>query len=768
MQDEARIEELTTALTKNRDLYYNEGRPEISDDEYDSLFRELESLELAAGIPDGDRFTQKVGAPTDADPSDTVRHEVPMLSLDNARNEEEFDKWLSKSETATGGPIELLCEHKVDGLSVSLLYENGSLTRAATRGDGAEGKDITANIKAVDDIPNELTGDFPERIEVRGEIYMSRARFDELNESLEVPMANPRNAASGAVMLKDPDRVKERGLSLWAYDTTHPFGSGSEMLKALSSYGLPVNGAYEVLIGLSDAAAAYDRFLKGRDYLPFDIDGMVIKANSVEDRKTLGTGSRAPKWAIAWKFPAQEKHTVLQSIETAVGRTGRVTPYAVVSPVEVDGSTVSKATLHNAAWLSQKDVRPGDTVVIRKAGDIIPEVVAPIISLRPEGSEPYEFPTVCPSCGTPLAPREDGPDMYCSNSDCHGRKVRELMYFSSKAAMDIDGLGESWAERLVSSGLVSYLPDLYDLSPDDMQRVLISTDRLSALPDITTAVRSASVKQDAKAYVDLIDTLKAGHLPGSDELLKEARTKIWAPIKSAKVAKSYKDVTGPCVSDPFSPIPSAVKEAAFELAVKVKSAYNDLMAARTDPPKIDRSIEILHRSIQASKNQPVRRLITGLGIELVGRRVSMRITKSYPTISALTSASENDIAALDKVGPAAAANAVAYFSSPEGSEVLARFDKASVGTAEADPAAETAVSKGRVLVTGTFSEPRTAIQARLESLGWEIAGSVSKSLAFIALGDAPGASKIAKAEKLGIRLIGPDELWDFAQNSDAT
>ncbi|HET6793333.1 MAG TPA: NAD-dependent DNA ligase LigA, partial [Acidimicrobiales bacterium] len=470
-----RAEELRAVIGHHDVLYHQLDQPEISDADYDALVRELRAIEEAH--PDlvvADSPTQQVGAA----PSPLfapVVHRVPMMSLDNAFSLEEMEAWAKRMDRYISGQVSFVCELKIDGVAMALTYEDGVLTRAATRGDGRVGEDVTANVRTVKVIPERLELDpAPALMEVRGEIYMPAASFEELNRRQEEiggrMFANPRNSAAGSLRQKDASITASRDLSFWAYELV---GAGdrdgpglpthSATLDLLRRAGLPVNPAIQVLDSLAAVHDFCRRWEEHRHDLDYEIDGVVVKVDDLAQRAELGHTSKAPRWAIAYKFPPEERTTLLKGIMVSIGRSGKATPFAQLEPVFVGGSTVGLATLHNEDQVRLKDVRPGDTVIVRKAGDVIPEVVGPVTSLRPEGLEEWRFPSTCPSCGGPLVRLEGESDTYCTNADCPAQRVQRIVHFASRGAMDIEGLGEQRAQQIIEAGLVSDPSDLYHL-----------------------------------------------------------------------------------------------------------------------------------------------------------------------------------------------------------------------------------------------------------------------------------------------------------------
>jgi DNA ligase (NAD+) len=486
-----RILELRQQIRHHEDCYYLRSAPEISDAEFDRLLHELERLE--AEHPDlvtPDSPTQRVGGTT-KDGFATVEHLVPMLSLDNAYNEEElraFDERVRKGAGAGTAAIAYVAELKIDGLSIALTYEDGRLVRGATRGDGVRGEDVTPNVRTIRRIPLSLSEPVPGRIEVRGEVYLPRAHFERINREREQegePLyANPRNVAAGTMRNLEPSVVARRKLGAFIYQLVRPptdlppkggsYLTHSSTLDALSRLGLPIEPHWQRCEGIDAVVAFCQSWADRRHDLEFDTDGVVIKVDDLALRDRLGTTAKFPRWATAFKFPAQQVHTKLLRIDVNVGRTGANTPYAVLEPVFVAGSTISMATLHNAEDIARKDFREGDTVVIEKAGDVIPRVVAPVLALRPADAIPWVMPSTCRACGSELARDEEEVVWRCENTSCPARLRRSLEHFAARSAMNIEGLGESLVDHLIEHGLVHDFGDLYHLAADQLEALVVA------------------------------------------------------------------------------------------------------------------------------------------------------------------------------------------------------------------------------------------------------------------------------------------------------
>ncbi len=474
----ARVTELRELIEYHNDRYFARDAPEISDAEYDALVRELVDLETRhPELVTPDSPTQHPGGA----PSATfahVEHLVPMFSLDNAFNLEELLAWGKRIERLVPGVVRFVAEPKMDGLAMSLLYENGRLTRGATRGDGVTGEDVTANVATIGSVPKRLSGRQPPAVlEVRGEVFMPLESFEALNRRQSEAdgrlFANPRNAAAGSLRQKDPGITASRDLGIFCYQLGAMEGgpvlfTHVETLDWLREVGFPVNPLIEAFDSLGAVHAFCEGMLEQRHSLPYEIDGVVVKVDDLGRRDELGFTSKAPRWALAYKFPPEEKNTILRNIMVSIGRTGRATPFAELEPVFVGGSTVGLATLHNQDEVARKDVRIGDTVIVRKAGDVIPEVVGPVKTVRKRGARKWTFPTECPVCGGPLVRLEGEADHRCVNFDCPAQRVQRIVFFAGRGAMDIEGLGEERVRQFVDAGLLSDAGDLYSLAVEQL------------------------------------------------------------------------------------------------------------------------------------------------------------------------------------------------------------------------------------------------------------------------------------------------------------
>ena len=482
-KDAARAAELNRILNHAAYAYYALDNPELTDAEFDRLLIELQQLEAAyPELVTEDSYTQRVGGYV-SEQFEPVLHAARMYSMDDAMNLEELDAWLSRTDEALGAsptnPVAYTCELKIDGLGVALTYRDGQFVRAATRGDGSTGENVTANVLTISDVPRELAlagleqvenRGLNQSIEVRGEVYMPKHSFIRLNEDADAagkqPFANPRNAAAGSLRQKDPKITAHRDLETFIYAVADegPLDVHSqwEFLNWLRSCGFNVNPHARRCLSAQEVHDFCAQALEQRGDLNYDIDGVVVKVDSFASQEALGFTSRAPRWAIAFKFPPEEKQTVLREIRIQVGRTGVLTPVAEFDPVTVAGSTIARATLHNLDEIRRKNVREGDTIIVHKAGDVIPEVVGPVLSLRPADAVEFQMPATCPSCGSPVIQEEGEVAFRCVSIDCPAQAVERLIHWGSRKAMDIDGLGDELINRMVEEGVLSDVADFYD------------------------------------------------------------------------------------------------------------------------------------------------------------------------------------------------------------------------------------------------------------------------------------------------------------------
>jgi DNA ligase (NAD+) len=475
-----RAEALRTELRYHDHLYHALDAPEISDADYDALLRELKSIESA--YPDlvtPDSPTQKVGSK----PSELfapIEHSSPLLSLDNAFDDASLDAWYDRVVRALGSSPALTCEPKIDGLSVAVVYERGKLKRGATRGDGRVGEDVTANVVTLASLPKKLTSKSPPSwLEIRGEVFLYKRDFNDLNDKQrsegKAPYANPRNLAAGALRQKDPEVTRARPLTIYLHGLVRidgeRFRSYSDAMKACSDWGLPIHPLSRTVPTLEDAKMFIKDIAEKRSSLDHEIDGVVIKVNDVAAQEELGSTAKAPRWAIAYKLPPEQAMTTLRDIQISIGRTGQATPFAVLEPVRVGGVTVSMATLHNEHEVARKGFMIGDTVIVQRAGDVIPEVVAPVVAKRDGSERPFVMPDVCPVCAAPLTSKEGEASRRCENVACAAQVWGRIVHFASRHAMDIEGMGEQTAQTLIDLNLVKDPGDIFTLNADKLARM---------------------------------------------------------------------------------------------------------------------------------------------------------------------------------------------------------------------------------------------------------------------------------------------------------
>jgi DNA ligase (NAD+) len=654
-----RVEALRAEIAEHNRRYHTEDAPTISDAEFDELVRELRRYEEEfPELVTPTSPTQQVGSA----PSTlfaTVHHRQPMMSLDNAFSSEDLEAWGQRLERRLGAgpdddPVDYVTELKIDGVAISLLYEGGRLVQAATRGDGRAGEDVTANVATIEAIPERLPKGAPEVLEVRGEIYMSSTAFEALNagraEAGERLFINPRNSAAGSLRQKDPKVTASRELSIWTYQLGEiqggpRFTRHRETLDFLASVGLPVNPEIKVLPNLQEVHAYCERWEEHRHDLDYEIDGVVVKVDDLARRGELGSTSHAPRWAIAYKFPPEERTTKLLDILVSVGRTGRATPYARLEPVFVGGANVGQATLHNEDQVRAKDVRPGDTVVVRRAGDVIPEVVGPVLADRKKRSKPWTFPTTCPCPRESTLVRPDGEsDTRCVDLQCPFQIHGAIEHFASRGALDIEGFGERTVRLFLEMGLIGDIGDVFTIDWDEVRGL-----------------------------------------------------------------------------DGFG----------------------------------DVSIANLHRAIDAARERPLANLLVGLNIRHVGPSGAVALAQTFGHLDAIMDAPVDAMAKADGVGTVIAQAVHEWFADEGHRAVIEKLRKAGVNFTGPEKADVPQVLEGMsVVVTGTLeSYSREEAETAITSRGGKSPGSVSKKTTALVVGEGPGASKLTKAEELGVPIL---------------
>ncbi|MBB6403501.1 NAD-dependent DNA ligase LigA [Arthrobacter sp. AZCC_0090] len=694
-------ENLADLVRKYRYAYYQEDAPTVSDAEFDSLYRRLEELEaLHPELVSNDSPTQEVGGEVSAAFA-AVEHLQRMYSLEDVFSLDELEAWVRKAEASVeklgtaATRIAWLTELKIDGLAVNLLYRDGKLVRAATRGDGTTGEDITHNVLTIREIPRQLSGSgFPSEVEIRGEVFIPSKAFAEFNEALieagKAPLANPRNAAAGSLRQKDPAETAKRPLRMFVHGIGAREGldssSQSETYKLLEEWGLPVSPYLKVLDSFEEVLDFIKHFGEHRHDLLHEIDGIVVKIDDFATQRALGYTSRVPRWAVAYKYPPEEVHTKLLDIQVNVGRTGRVTPYGVMVPVKVAGSTVEMATLHNQDVVKAKGVMIGDIVVLRKAGDVIPEIVGPVLALRDQQDPPvreFVMPTECPSCHTPLAPAKEGDvDIRCPNAKSCPSQLRErVFHVASRGAFDIEALGWEAAIALTQPAEPETPPlrneaALFSLKPEDLAEVRIR---------------------------------------------REKRSK-------------------------------GVGTGTFDLV-----PYFYSKATAKTPSKPTATTEKLFKELEKAKTQPLWRVLVALSIRHVGPTASRALATAFGSMEAIRAAPEEELANVDGVGPTIAVALTEWFAVDWHQEIVDSWAAAGVRMVDdRDAGIQRNLEGLTIVVTGSLptlsrDEAKEAIIIR----GGKAAGSVSKNTSYVVAGENAG-SKLDKAEQLGIRVLDED------------
>lgn len=647
-------ESLRSELNKHNQLYYVEDRPEISDQAYDQMYKRLQQLEQAyPELISPASPTQKVGGQP-VKGFKTVKHDYPMLSLDNTYSDQELAAWIERVIKALPGEdVLFMVELKIDGVAIAIKYDQQQFQQAVTRGDGLTGDEVTHNVKTIKNLPLQLAASAPAyAFEVRGEIFMPRQSFAAFNarqEQLgEKTFVNPRNAAAGSLKLMNPQVAARRQLAVLIYaadpNLTGSLASQFDLLQLIKTWGFPVSPHSQLCHNRDEILAFAKTWETQRHDLPFDIDGLVIKVNSTDQQQRLGTTAKSPRWAIAYKYAAEQAETKLKKIVIQVGRTGVLTPVAELEPVFLAGSTVARATLHNEEDVKRKDVRSGDQVIIEKAGEIIPRVLAPVAAKRKEQLKKFKMPKECPVCGSGIVKLEEEVAHRCVNPACPAQVKGKLRHFASRAAMDIDGLGEKLVEQLVENHLVADYGDLYSLNKNQ----LISLDRMA-----------------------------------------------------------------------------------------VKSA------------------EKLIKAIDTSKHRSLGRLIFALGIPMVGEHSAELLGARFPTLHALIDASQEDLLAIEEIGPKVAGSIAEFFNQPKTKEIINKIETAGVNvTQQAEERQTEGNLSGKVFVfTGELKKlTRNQASSRVKLLGGKTTSSVSAKTDYVVSGQHPG-SKLSQAQKLGVAII---------------
>ncbi len=767
----ARIADLRRRLEDANHRYHVLDEPDIPDAEYDRLLRELEALEAAhPELATPDSPTRRVGA-TPAGAFAPVRHEVRMLSLANAFSEDEVEDFVRRiAERLDVADPEFSVEPKFDGLAISLRYEHGRFVRGATRGDGETGEDVTANLRTIRAIPLQLRGSgWPSVLEVRGEVYMPRAGFEAYNEQARAsggkikPLVNPRNAAAGSLRQLDPQVTARRPLAFYAYalgvvEGGELPGRHSQVLALLRQWGFPVSPLVDLARGKSGLLAYYARIGAGRDALPFDIDGVVYKIDDLSAQRELGFVGRTPRWAIAHKFPAQEQTTVVEDIIVNIGRTGAATPAAKLRPVFVGGVTVTNATLHNADQVGRLDVRVGDTVIVRRAGDVIPEVVSVVLAERPPGTVPWEMPAHCPVCGSDIV-REDGQVVArCSGElACAAQRTQSVFHFAGRRAMDVDGLGERYIEALGEFGYLESVADLYKLTLDD----LLEMKRRADERDGTTPETAKAGKVATKWAENLIEAIDRSRETTLERFLYALGIQHVGESTAKALAAWFGDLA--LVRHLPWPLLKLVPDIGDEVAKAIDAFFEQPGNQKVIDDLLARGVRIRDAHPPSAKLRAALAPASVLERMAVPKLTAKRAEQLAARFDSIAAVAAADVDALAEAGlPRESAEAVQeWFATDEGvslaertTEAVARLRQAvaDAGEAEAGP-----LEGQTVVLTGTLvALTRDQARDRLEALGAKVAGSVSKKTSFVVAGEAAG-SKLAKAAELGV------EVWDEAR-----
>jgi DNA ligase (NAD+) len=765
----ARAAELRAQIDAANYRYHVLDEPDIADVEYDKRMRELQDIEAAhPELATPDSPTQRVGA-APGGAFEPVRHELPMLSLANAFSDEEVRDFVRRIESRLERESpSFSVEPKFDGLAISLRYENGLLVRGATRGDGETGEDVTANLRTIKAIPLKLHGrGWPTTLEVRGEVYMPRAAFEKYNADAREHggkvLVNPRNGAAGSVRMKDPAESAKRPLAFYAYAVGVVDGgtlppTHSATLAKLKSWGLPVSTLVDRAEGADGCLAYYARIGAARDTLPFDIDGVVYKLDDVADQREMGTVGRAPRWAIAHKFPAQEQETTVEAIEVNIGRTGAATPTARLAPVHVGGVTVTNVTLHNADHVARLDVRIGDTVIVRRAGDVIPEVVRVVIEKRPAKTKPWTMPAQCPICGSDIV-REEGESVSRCTGEltCAAQRTQALFHFASRRAMDIEGLGERYIDSLGELGYVKSVADLYKLTLDD----LLEMKRRADERDGTTPETVKAGKVATKWADNLIEAIEKSRSTTLDRFLYALGIAHVGESTAKALATWFGDIA--LIRHLPWPILKLVPDIGGEVARAIDAFFQQSGNQRVIDDLLARGVAIRDAHAPSAKLRTALDLASVLTELEVSKLTPKRAAEVAAAFDSLDAVGHADVDALVAAGlPQETAESLhAWLASGEGAALVSRCATAldALKAASKGVSAEKAgpLEGQSVVLTGTLASlTRDEAKEKLEALGAKVAGSVSKKTSFVVAGDAAG-SKLDKANELGV------EIWDEAR-----
>ncbi|MBL7119637.1 MAG: NAD-dependent DNA ligase LigA [Dehalococcoidia bacterium] len=743
-----RTDELRVLISYHNHRYHVLDSPEISDAEYDQLMRELKQLEAEhPELITPDSPTQRVGAaPVEA--FGVVEHRLPLLSLGNVFSHEELVAWYKRVLNLVGEQdLDFVCEIKMDGLAVSLTYADGRLVTGATRGDGYRGEDVTLNLRTIRSIPLSVPSNAPPTLEARGEVYFSKAGFKKLNEERAregLPLfANPRNAGAGSVRQLDPRITAQRPLDIYIYALGYAEGrtlAGThwERMEYLKSLGLKLNLNNRLCKTIDEVEEYYREWLERRESLPYDADGIVVKVNSIEIQDRLGTVGHEPRWAVAYKFPAIQGTTILRDIGINVGRTGSLNPYAVLEPVSVGGVTIKHAALHNEEDIRRKDIRIGDTVIVQRAGEVIPEIVGPVVSKRTGKEKVFSMPSHCPVCESEVIKPEDEAMHRCTNAACPAQAVERLKHFVSRGAMDIDGVGEKLCMTLFEAGLVKDVGDLYGLTEQQLKEMKGKVEVI--------------ISKVQRVVADS-ENLASSQLPALKRLTD----------KSLSDRRELDDI---CTKYNLTPeVLLALKEKIDQILpeiVRNADASQNLMWEHilSLEKLADKSISNLLESINGSKGRPLAWLIFALGILHVGEETAQLLASRFSSLDALASATQEELLAIPSIGPKIAESIVAFFRQEGNRRIIEKLEKAGVKLKEEAPAKprELPLAGQEFVLTGRLEAfTRQEAEARIKELGGGVSSSVTRKTTYVVAGADPG-SKRDKAISLGITLLTEEEF----------
>jgi DNA ligase (NAD+) len=789
----SKAEELREKIRYHEHRYYVLDEPEISDAKFDALMNELKALE--AGHPDlvaPDSPTQRVGG-VPREGFQTVRHSRSMLSLDNAYSFDELREFDRRVREGLGRPaVDYVTEHKFDGLSISLQYDDGMLARGVTRGDGSTGEDVTPNVRTIRSIPLSVDHDvlkklrLPASFEVRGEIIMTRKAFEELNrrqeEAGEKRYINPRNTAAGSVRVLDPAITAARKLDFYAYlllaEGRAPLKRHSQALDALARLQFRTCTERGLCSGIEEVIAYCEKWDSRREKLAYEIDGIVVKVDDTALQEELGSTAKAPRWAAAYKYPARQETTVVNDIRVQVGRTGTLTPVAVLEPVQVGGVTVSRSTLHNMDEIERLGVHIGDTVLIERAGEVIPKVLKVVKEGKPRRA--FTMPKKCPVCGGGVHKSPEEVAYRCVNAACPAKLKESLLYFAGRHAMNIDGLGYFVVDRLVHRGLVGDVAGLYSLRKevlipepwefcafqrsDVAEAVAASLRSTAELKTLLAAKESEALarvlRRLEEAALDGAESLKLAESFGSFRKIARAKAEEFreaaglSPRKADRVAAWLKESGNKKLIEQIGEAEEAFRKASKGLLELQGTELEEEMSEWVEPVRMaEKAAQNLLDEIAQSRQADLARLIFALGIRFVGERTGQLLAEHFGSLDALAEATEEQLTEVHEVGPKVAASIAEFFSEPGNRKLVEKLRKAGLKfTAERKAPVSAKLAGMTFVFTGALSRPREEFEALVTANGGKVSGSVSKKTSYVVAGEEAG-SKLDKAKTLGVTVL---------------